>query len=227
MGTIFWDFDGTLVKPSPSWRKAMIRALDATSPGHSISMEMLSPLIQKGFPWHANHAHGLKTSNEWWEYMNKKFAADYETLGFAKNVASQAAELIRSHILDITRYQVYEDTRATLNRLSLEGWRHLILSNNHPDLEELMCALDLNRYFIDIITSGKVGFEKPRSEIFHHALEKSGSKISESWMVGDNIVADFQGAEAIGLRAILVRSTDAAHRQAKDLNETAAIILAE
>jgi HAD superfamily hydrolase (TIGR01549 family) len=159
--------------------------------------------------------------------MNRKFANDYEALGFSKEVAYRAAQLIRNHILDVNQYQEFDDTRATLELLSAEGWRNVILSNNHPDLEELVRGLGLDRHFTDIITSGKVGFEKPRAELFHYALEATGSKRSDSWMVGDNINADVLGAEAVGLRAILVRSAAIAPRYSEDLNGAATIILAD
>jgi len=44
------------------------------------------------------------------------------------------------------------------------------------------------------------------------------SRPAEAWMVGDNIVADVLGAEAVGIPAVLVRRPDPrAHRYAESL----------
>jgi putative hydrolase of the HAD superfamily len=47
-----------------------------------------------------------------------------------------------------------------------------------------------------------LGIEKPNSAIFAHALDVSNAG-ADVWMVGDNPIADVQGAEQVGIRAIL------------------------
>jgi putative hydrolase of the HAD superfamily len=59
--------------------------------------------------------------------------------------------------------------------------------------------------YVDIcITSANVGFEKPNPGIYRYAMEITENPVG-AWMVGDSLRADVRGAEAAGLKAILVR----------------------
>jgi putative hydrolase of the HAD superfamily len=79
-----------------------------------------------------------------------------------------------------------------------------ILSNHVPELPELVGALGIAPYVDAVFTSALTGFEKPHPEAFRYALRAFGDP-QHVWMVGDSPTADVQGAEALGLRAILVR----------------------
>jgi putative hydrolase of the HAD superfamily len=71
-----------------------------------------------------------------------------------------------------------------------------------------------------------MGYEKPHPEAFHLGLR--GMDASAAWMVGDNPVADVGGAEAVGIRAILVRRTDrSVKRQAESVAAAAELILGD
>ena len=50
------------------------------------------------------------------------------------------------------------------------------------------------------------GYEKPHAQAFASVLDSS--RPVEAWMVGDNVVADVLGAEAVGIPAVLVRRPD-------------------
>jgi putative hydrolase of the HAD superfamily len=54
----------------------------------------------------------------------------------------------------------------------------------------------------EVINSAVVGAEKPNPLIFRHALAVTGAD-PDSWMIGDNPVADVEGARGVGMRAIL------------------------
>jgi putative hydrolase of the HAD superfamily len=64
-----------------------------------------------------------------------------------------------------------------------------------------------------VFTSATLGYEKPNPEIFRHALRESGEP-RRRWMVGDNPVADVDGAEALGIPALLIRNRDDGHPDA-------------
>lgn len=53
------------------------------------------------------------------------------------------------------------------------------------------------------ITAADVGYLKPHPFIFRHALTALGTTAEETVFVGDNLVADIQGAQAVGMKAIL------------------------
>ncbi|HUA61713.1 MAG TPA: HAD hydrolase-like protein, partial [Verrucomicrobiae bacterium] len=59
----------------------------------------------------------------------------------------------------------------------------------------------------------------PNPEAYRTALATIGAT-GNVWMIGDNITADVLGAEAAGLRAILVRTEDPrANRRAASLRD--------
>jgi putative hydrolase of the HAD superfamily len=223
---IFWDFDGTLVRSSPLWRKAMLKALDQACPGHSLKLDDLKPLVSVGFPWHSESPHDLTTPTKWWAYMNDKFARDFEAVGIEPSLAKSGTNLIRNTLLDPDFYEVFPEVPEVLAELKAAGWKHIILSNNHPDLEQVVQVLNLRPYFEEIVTSAAVGYEKPRAEIFEWARRLAGADFSRSWMVGDNPRADIYGAERAGLPNILVRADGEAKRKARDLFEVSRIISA-
>ena len=53
------------------------------------------------------------------------------------------------------------------------------------------------------IVSANIGYEKPREEIFKHAL--SVAKFPNTcYMIGDNPIADIRGGKSVGMKSILV-----------------------
>jgi putative hydrolase of the HAD superfamily len=56
-----------------------------------------------------------------------------------------------------------------------------------------------------IFNSAETGYEKPHPRAFQHVIESLGAPRS-IWMVGDNPVADIEGARAVGMNALLVRA---------------------
>jgi FMN phosphatase YigB (HAD superfamily) len=87
--------------------------------------------------------------------------------------------------------------------LRVLGWRHAILSNHVPELPSMVSGLGLSHLIDVVFTSAATGYEKPNPRAFEIALEACGWP-SESWMVGDNPIADIAGAEAFGIPAVLV-----------------------
>ena len=82
-----------------------------------------------------------------------------------------------------------------------------VLSNNYPELTEVIERLGLKPYFREIFVSGRIGYEKPRPELFAYALERAGYP-DVAYMVGDNPVADIQGANAAGMRTAFVHKDE-------------------
>lgn len=110
---------------------------------------------------------------------------------------------VRERILDPGNYRLYEDAEAVLSELAAGGWKHYMVSNNFPELEQVCGALGIRRHFDGFVTSALVGYDKPRREIFEIALRRAGFP-DDCYMIGDNPAADIEGAKNAGIRAILV-----------------------
>ncbi len=61
---------------------------------------------------------------------------------------------------------------------------------------------DLLRHFMAISYSDEVGYRKPDAEIFRRTLAELGIEASDAAHVGDNPIADVQGAQAAGMRGV-------------------------
>ena len=220
---ILWDFDGTLAHRSGLWDVCLLEVLDEHHPGHGVDRGRLRHLLRDGFPWHRpDVAHPeLCEPDAWWAHVEALLATAYEGVGIEGEPARKLAGLVRKRYVDPTRgWSLYDDTVPVLERLRSDGWRHAILSNHVPELPALVSGLGLSPLVDVVLSSAVTGYEKPNPKAFELALDRCG-RPGEVWMVGDNPVADVEGATAVGIPAILVRS---AANAVPDLHSAASII---
>ncbi len=85
-----------------------------------------------------------------------------------------------------------------------EQYRIGVISNADGKIEQVLAKCEIAHCFLTITDSGLVGFEKPRPEIFRHALASLNVKPQESLYVGDVYAVDYLGATAAGMQAILM-----------------------
>jgi len=138
-------------------------------------------------------------------------------LGVSPDTAGRAAGLVRSLYPDPAYWRLFDDAVPALDELSGRGWRHVLVSNHVPELEEILACLGIPGRFQAIINSAVTGYEKPHPEAFRLALAAAGQP-TRVWMIGDSLAADVAGAQSAGIDAILVRSaTPAARYQAEGL----------
>ena len=208
---LIWDFDGTLAhrRGETGWSILLAEALDAEEPGHGHSADTFRPHLREGFPWHRPEvAHPeLCEPEAWWASVRPQLGRAYEAAGYPPARALELAEAARRLYVDPdVGWELFQDTLPTLARLSQAGWTHAILSNHVPELREIVAALGLHEVVALVSCSAETGYEKPHAESFASVLDQL--RPAEAWMVGDNIVADVLGAEALGIPAVLVRRPD-------------------
>jgi putative hydrolase of the HAD superfamily len=225
IGTIWWDFDGTLVSRPSMWAHAGYRVISAHRPELAIDLEQFRYPLSIGFPWHRpNRGHPeLATPDQWWSSIYRHYADVFTAMGWPVTDANPILHGIREHILDAQEYAVFEDVVPVLTDLSALGWRHVVVSNHVPELAMLIETLRLSDFFDAVVTSGIVGYEKPHRRMFETAMAHTRGN-GPVWMVGDNPVADCEAATAFGVNAVLVRKRSGFHRQADDLWGVAALL---
>jgi putative hydrolase of the HAD superfamily len=228
---ILWDFDGTLGYRGrdgvrTGFSTCLREILDEHRPGHGIDRGASRHLLEAGFPWHTPdtaHAH-LCDPDAWWDALNPVFANALEHVGIERPLATELAAGVRARFADLSQWCLYEDAIPVLQHLSDRGWRHVIVSNHIPELPAITSACGLDDLIETVHTSAATGYEKPHPEMFNIALRTAGSP-DAVWMVGDNPVADYEGAEQLGIDAILARHPDPGDRRAAaDLWEAARLI---
>ena len=231
-GVVFWDFDGTLGYRGRDGARlgfstCLVEVMDAHQPGHDIDRRAFHPFLQTGFPWHApdmTHLH-LCEPDDWWDALNPVFAKALEGVGprGAESRRSSRATSVPATPIPY-EWALYDDVLPVFERLRNAGWRHVIVSNHVPELPAIASGLGLDDLVEAVHTSGVTGYEKPHPEMYAIARRAAGDP-ERVWMVGDNIVADYEGAERVGIDAILVRHPDPGERRAApDLWEAAKLI---
>ncbi len=223
-GTIWWDFDGTLVSRPRMWSEAALRLATRRCPGHDLSVSHFARQFKRQFPWHRHDlAHPELTTPElWWDAVYAVYRATFARLGL--DDLDHALPEIREDILDASRYRLFDDAVPVLSALKGLGWRQVIVSNHVPELAEIVRDLGIGEFLQAVTTSGQVGYEKPHRRIFEAALAQSapGTPI---WMIGDNATCDCLPVAAFGATALLVRSRSREYeRCAQDLWEALRLI---
>lgn len=212
---IVWDFDGTLATREGGWTGTVCEAVAAVLPELAVDAEQVRPHMRRGFPWHAPEVvRPPGSADDWWRGIDGTLdTALREGAGVDPAMASEIKPLIRRGYLDVSRWIVFDDARSVLGRLAGEGWTHLVLSNHVPELDDLIDCIGFRPFITRVYNSARLGVEKPNPLAFERVFaDFPGARAG--WMVGDNWVADIQGAERAGLRSILVRRDhpDARHQ---------------
>ncbi len=225
--TVFWDFDGTLVR-GPRWGKTLLAVLDNEHPGHGITRQQIGAFLHEGFPWHNPERYHpeLSAPKAWWAFVEKILARACRGAGYDEAESGRLANLAHKLQLDPAGYVPFEETITALRRLKNLGWRHIILSNNFPEMPHILYSLPLKNFIYGCVCSGITGYEKPHPQAFAIALESAGHP-EKVWMVGDDLRADIRGAEAAGIPAIHIRypSDEKVKYYADNLLEAATIII--
>ena len=208
---LIWDFAGTLAhrRGETGWSILLAEALDAEEPGHGHVADTFRPHLRDGFPWHRpDVAHPeLCEPEAWWASVRPVLARAYEAAGYTPARALELADAARRLYVDpAVGWALFDDTLPALERLSQAGWTHAILSNHVPELRQIVAGLGLGDVVAAVSCSAETGFEKPHVQAFASLIERL--QPNEAWMIGDNVLADVLGAEAVGIPAVLVRRPD-------------------
>jgi putative hydrolase of the HAD superfamily len=99
-------------------------------------------------------------------------------------------------------FELYDDALPVLELLREQGLRIGLLSNSSRDLHEFVAHHTLRADAL--LTSHAHGKTKPHESIFRAMLELLDVAAGEAVMVGDTIEDDVEGAQAVGMRAVLL-----------------------
>lgn len=108
-------------------------------------------------------------------------------------------------LLDLLPHQhhLMDDAFDTLEVLAQRGYKMHIISNGYQDIQiKKMKSGGIHHFFDQIITNDIAGARKPEKAIFDFALYKANADVTSSIMIGDNLIADIEGAKNAGLRTI-------------------------
>jgi len=203
---LIWDFDGTLGFRHGNWSGALVEVLQRADPSCGVTREHFVPHLQTGFPWHdPQRKRSTDVSpDDWWDALQPVFIRAFAGVGLTHSRAEQLARDVRAAYLDAAKLALFDDALPALERLSREGWTHVILSNHVPEFRQILDVLGVQPLIERIFNSAETGVEKPHPDAFRNVLDavEAGATV---WMIGDNLRADIEGAAAAGIPAVLVR----------------------
>lgn len=194
------DLDDTLIKSSLVYDKALEFAAYVLAEKYKLDMDTFFPivkqkdtLIRKNFPSvHTRHSrilvyrHALDQVNVTYHIADLPEAEDLYWEFFDKNI------------------ELYPHVIESLTTIRNAGVSIAIVSDG--DLRgriRKVKAVGLDTIIHEVIASEEVIFEKPFSAIFTLALSRLKVQHNEAVMVGNNYKNDIQGAQLVGIPAIL------------------------
>jgi putative hydrolase of the HAD superfamily len=114
--------------------------------------------------------------------------------GYAESMAQQAFEVFYRARNEVT---LYDDVLPALERLQAR-FRLFAISNGNADL----AAIGLGGYFERALAAREAGVLKPDPRIFELLLERACLAAAAVVHVGDDVVADVEGARRAGLTPV-------------------------
>ena len=111
----------------------------------------------------------------------------------------------RRAMLGALDFRPYPDVLPALAELRDRGVTLVIASNWDCSLPDWLAPTGIMELVDGLVTSAEVGAPKPDSRVFERALAVAGVAPSEALHVGDKVDNDIEGAEAAGVRGVLLQ----------------------
>ncbi len=142
----------------------------------------------------------------------------------AGRLSTAAAQIIRAFVAESRAGMA---ASATVLESLAPRFRMGVVSNFYGNLDRILAEAGLDRYFIAIADSARVGIFKPDAGIFTFALERLGVAAAAAAMVGDSLDKDCAPARQLGITAIWLpgaasAATEAASQTSADADFTIA-----
>jgi putative hydrolase of the HAD superfamily len=134
-----------------------------------------------------------------------------QEMGGTGSAVADCAREIYDEWAESQHFFLYDDVPSVLRELASRGLKIGLISNSHRPLVSFQQHFELEGLITAAVSSSEHGYMKPHPSIFTAALTLAGVEASESFMVGDSLTHDIEGALRVGMRGVLVhRSNDPA-----------------
>lgn len=204
---VYFDAGETLLAPHPSFDELF--SLVLTEHGHDASPREVREALERIGPTFteiidrmavAAWSTSREASRRFWGNL---YAAALEQLEIGDG-SGTIAEALYTKFTRYESYRLFPDAIPTLKAVKGAGMVVGLISNFEEWLEGMLIEMEVAGLFDLMVISGKEGIEKPDPAIFKLATSRSGIPATESVYVGDHPRIDVEGAEAIGMGAVLI-----------------------
>ncbi|HEU0302963.1 MAG TPA: HAD family hydrolase [Gaiellaceae bacterium] len=194
---VLFDVDFTLARPGPELGPEAYRVLGEAH-GLALDMQRYSDARVAAIADLERHPE-LDHDEEIWVRFTEDIVRGMG--GAGPEVAGVAREIV-SRWEHAHHFELYDDAEPALAALRAMGLKLGLVSNTSRDLDAFVrhFSLDVDAW----ISSGSHGKVKPSPLIFAAALDLLGVEAADAVMIGDSLEDDVEGAQACGLRAILL-----------------------
>jgi putative hydrolase of the HAD superfamily len=186
---VFFDALGTLVALEPPWIGLRERLGDA------IPEPRLVAAVKEEMAYYREHSS---------EGRDEASLADLRERCAAVLSQALGQEVPAETLVESIRFQAYDDAAPALAELRSRGIGLLCVSNWDVSLAGVLDRCGLGGALDEVVTSAAAGARKPDPAIFESALRLAGCEAAEALHVGDTPEEDVAGANAAGIRSLLI-----------------------
>jgi len=105
------------------------------------------------------------------------------------------------------RTRWFPSVKKTLAELRKKGYRLGLISNTHWRITDDV-RKEFEKFFDVVTLSYEHGYAKPYPSIFLTTVERLGVNANQCLHVGDDPIADVQGAKSAGMKAVFIKRTN-------------------
>jgi FMN phosphatase YigB (HAD superfamily) len=198
-----FDFVGTLGQLAPTRENILIEIMNAVGEEFDVSPDQVRRVYLKADSKMPYSSLKIRNSQQRQEFYTTYNSFVLEQLGFPKTLSGES---VHQFFLQKTRrWELVDGAVETLDHFRDLGFRLAVLSNFDSELESVLVGeMQLKELVDDVVSSGRLGIEKPNLEFFNSYLKRFDFDRSSSFYVGDSYELDYLPAQEIGLRAFLV-----------------------
>ena len=186
---VFLDALGTLVELEPPWVHM------AAEVEREPDDEELVRAVRKEMAYYKEHSHEGRDADS--VAALRARCADILSWELDREVTVET-------MMASIRFHPFPYVAPALADLRSRGIRLVCVSNWDVSLTEVLERCDLDNLLDGVVTSAGSGSRKPDPVIFSQALEIAGCSADEALHVGDTPEEDVAGADAAGIRALLL-----------------------
>lgn len=200
---VLFDLDDTLVLfdgvGRPAWREVCARH----APGLGLPPEPLFEAIQQVARAYWSDAERHRVGRlALLETRATLVAEALRRLGAPDGARARALADDYSALQE-SRITLFPDALPVLEALRAAGVGLALVTNGNSVLQRRKIdRFGLGRYFSACLVEEELGYGKPDRRVFEGALRALGAAPAEAWCVGDNLVWDVGGAQALGIHAV-------------------------
>jgi 2-haloalkanoic acid dehalogenase type II len=203
---VLFDLGNTLVK---TWIPELTYEKVLASLGIRRSVEEIRQALAKTEEEFKLHKYRLTYGKvPYKEYWDRWDSLVLKHLGVSEN--RRLVREIQTRWFDHADCEIYPDVKHTLSKLKQRGLKTGLISTAYEeDIDAISKKAGLETSLFDIVIGANtIKEEKPHPDVFKCALEKLNVKPEETLFIGDNIDADYRGAENVGIHALLIQRTE-------------------